>query len=236
MLQLQNLNLKHWGQRLDQWHIPWKKISPRKVWIITVHKVTFWTCVKTLTHLKVRDMASGLPITVNSSRSEKEPHMWLMKETLTVWQAPGGTTPSWGLMKKQPPNLVAGFDSLTVKVASISPLFDSCTWNKEKDRLIPYISYIHDLKFLLGCISLFHPRFSCLYVQCWEHLIYLWQHFSIVLFSEDFNIEHNSHHSIALYVQRYSKKCNWLLWFHFSHLITVVTTNEYISHVHHIVV
>lgn len=81
----------------------------------------------TLAYLKVKDMSSGFPTTVTSSCSEKEPQKWLLKETLTVWQAPEGMTPSSGLLRKQPPNLLAGFAGLTVKGASISPLFDNCT-------------------------------------------------------------------------------------------------------------
>lgn len=76
-------------------------------------------------HLKVNVGGSGCPVTVSNKSSEKVPKMQLWKVTVTIWQAPGGTTPSSGLKEKQQPKVVSGLDSL--KGASISPLLDSCT-------------------------------------------------------------------------------------------------------------
>lgn len=79
--------------------------------------------VKGLMHevyLKVTITGSGFPTTLKCNSSEKTPSLSEEKWTSSVWQAPGGITPSEGLKEKQRPNTVLGFTSLYAPF--ISPL------------------------------------------------------------------------------------------------------------------
>lgn len=162
-----------------------QKDTFRNIWMLS-----YYTCKL---HLKVKVSDSGCPVTANSKSSEKVPKNWLWKVTSTIWQAPEGTTPSSGLKEKQRPKLVSGHDSL--KVASISPLLDSCTWTKKRihwfSTQVSFLGY-ESKHILSGNMRLLHACFVTLATgsalkdneQCkycsWTLILFCRKHFPIL--------------------------------------------------------